>query len=129
MNSALYVLDASALLAALNDEPGAQSVQAVLDEARISAVNLSEVVAKLQDRGVPDAEIDEILIDLDLTVTPFDAEQAVRAGKLRTTTRRQGLSLGDRACLALAASTGGTALTTDKAWTNLKLDVRVEQAR
>ena len=129
MSSAGYVLDASALLAALNEEPGAQSIQAVLDEAQISAVNLSEVVAKLQDRGVPDAEIDEILIDLDLRVAPFDAEQAVRAGKLRAMTRGQGLSLGDRACLALAASTGSTVLTTDKAWTNLKLDVRIEQAR
>ena len=129
MSSAGYVLDASALLAALNEEPGAQSIQAVLDEAQISAVNLSEVVAKLQDRGVPDAEIDEILIDLDLRVAPFDADQAVRAGKLRAMTRSQGLSLGDRACLALAASTGATALTTDKAWTNLTLDVRIEQAR
>jgi PIN domain nuclease of toxin-antitoxin system len=129
MSSAGYVLDASALLAALNEEPGAQSIQAVLEEAQISAVNLSEVVAKLQDRGVPDAEIDEILIDLDLRVAPFDADQAVRAGKLRAMTRSQGLSLGDRACLALAASTGATALTTDKAWTKLKLDVRIEQVR
>jgi len=129
VNSASYVLDASAVLAVLNDEPGARSVQAVLDEARISAVNLSEVVSRLQDRGVPDAAIDQILIDLDLTVAPFDADQAVRAGKLRKSTRGVGLSLGDRACLALAASTGGTALTTDKAWASLKLDVRVEQAR
>lgn len=129
MNSAGCVLDASALLVVLNDEPGAQSVQAALDEARISAVNLSEVVAKLQDRGVPDAEIDEILIDLDLTVAPFDAEQAVRAGKLRTVTRGQGLSLGDRACLALAMSTGAAALTADQAWTKLNLGVRVEQVR
>lgn len=129
MSNAGYVIDASALLAALNDERGAQSVQAVLDEARISAVNLSEVVAKLQDRGVPDTEIDDILLDLDLTVVPFDAEQAVRAGKLRTITRGEGLSLGDRACLALAMSSGATALTTDRAWTMLKLDVRVEQAR
>ena len=91
---------------------GVPQLLELLDEAQISAVNLSEVVAKLQDRGVPDAEIDEILIDLDLRGAPFDTDQAVRAGKLRAMTRGQGLSLGDRACLALAASTGATALTT-----------------
>jgi ribonuclease VapC len=124
-----YMLDASALLAVMLGEPGADAVQAILGQARIGAINLSEVVAKLQERGVPDDVIDQSLADLDLPVAPFDQDQAIRSGKLRLATRGAGLSLGDRACLAAAATLGAVALTTDKAWARLSIDVEIELAR
>ena len=129
MSSPLYVLDASALLAAMLQERGAQQVEGKLADARIGAVNLSEVVAKLQERGVPDDVIDDSLAELDLIVVPFDAEQGIMAGKLRRDTRAAGLSLGDRACLALAAILEATAITTDGAWRDLKLPIEIELAR
>ena len=122
-------MDASALLAAMLQERGAQHVQDRLVDARIGAVNLSEVVAKLQERGVPDDVVEESLAELNLIIVPFDAEQAVMAGKLRRDTRAAGLSLGDRACLALAAMLGAIAITTDSAWRNLTLPVEIELAR
>jgi ribonuclease VapC len=124
-----YILDASALLALMLGEPGADRIEAALPTAQIGAVNLSEVIAKLQERGVPEAAIDESLADLDLPVVPFDAAQAIIAGKLRVVTRAAGLSLGDRACLALAAATNATALTTDRAWAAPNLNIAVEVAR
>ncbi len=125
----LYVLDASALLAVMLGEPGADAVNAVLNRAKIGAVNLSEVVAKLQERGVPDGAIDQSLADLDLTVISFDQDQAIRAGKLRLPTRGAGLSLGDRACLAVAGSLGAIAITTDQAWAKLSVDIEIALAR
>lgn len=122
-------MDASALLAAMLQERGAQHVQDRLVDARIGAVNLSEVVAKLQERGVPDDVVEESLAELNLIIVPFDAEQAVMAGKLRRDTRAAGLSLGDRACLALAVMLGAIAITTDSAWRNLTLPVEIELAR
>lgn len=129
MSDRVYVLDASALLSVMLQERGAAYVQDRFAEARIGAVNLSEVVAKLQERGVPDLVIEESLAELDLLVVPFDAEQAVAAGKLRGKTKAAGLSLGDRACLALAAVLGATAITTDRSWDALKIDVEIELAR
>jgi PIN domain nuclease of toxin-antitoxin system len=124
-----FVLDASALLAVMLGESGADAVHAVLDRAKIGAVNLSEVVAKLQERGVPDDAIDQSLADLDLTIVPLDQDQAMRAGKLRLATRGAGLSLGDRACLAVADALGAVAITTDQAWAKLSLDIEIAFAR
>lgn len=123
------MLDASALLALMLGEDGADAVHAVLPHARVSAINLSEVAAKLQERGVPDEVVTTSLAELDLTVVAFDREQAMRAGWLRTATRGAGLSLGDRACLAAADATGTIAITTDRAWADLNVGVRVELAR
>ncbi len=124
-----YILDASALLAVMLGESGAEAVHAVLDRAKIGAVNLSEVVAKLQERGVPDDAIDQSLADLDLTIVPFDQDHAIRAGKLRLATRGAGLSLGDRACLAVADALGAIAITTDQAWSKLAIETEIELAR
>ena len=129
MSDVRYVLDASALLAAMLGEPGAQTVEAHFADACISAVNLSEVVAKLAERGVPAESIHESLADLDLDVRDFDTAQAMRAGDLRIATRSQGLSLGDRACLALAGELKAIALTTDRAWAEIDLGIAVELAR
>ena len=129
MSDAGYMLDASALLALMLGEAGAERVQAALPHAAVSAVNLSEVVAKLQERGVPDDVVTDSIAELDLPVVPFDHDQAMRAGRLRMATRAIGLSRGDRACLAAAGATGRIALTTDRAWEKVEAGAPVEIAR
>ncbi|WP_257551602.1 type II toxin-antitoxin system VapC family toxin [Sphingopyxis sp. DBS4] len=124
-----YVLDASAVLAVIQEEPGAEQIEAHLDTGCISAVNLAEIVGKLQDRGLGDSEIDELIALLDLDTRILDKEGAVFMGKLRQTTKLAGLSLGDRACLALAHSLGATAITMDRAWKSLDIGVTIEVAR
>ena len=121
------VLDASALLAVMLEERGAEKVRDLLPGAIIGAVNLAEVVAKLQERGVPDEEIDRAIARLDLPVIPFDMAQAMVAGKLRA--RTLGLSLGDRACLALAVVRGTPAVTMDRGWSALDIGAEVIVAR
>lgn len=123
------VLDASALLAVLRAEPGAERVEPRLEGAGIGAVNLSEVVAKLDEDGVPEPEIRRAIGRLDLDVHAFDAAQAYVAGGLRQKTRARGLSFGDRACLALALRLGATALTADRAWARLDLGIGIEVIR
>ena len=113
------VLDASAVLCLLKGEPGADMVIAALPNAVISAVNLSEVFAKLSDAGGSERKIAQAIGVLRLGVEPFEADQARIAGMLRAVTKSHGLSLGDRACLALARYRRATALTTDKAWADL----------
>ena len=123
------VLDASALIAVLREEPGAAAVEGLLDSAAISAVNLSEVQAKLVEHGAPAAGAWSWLIDLDLEVVDFDLPQARIAGDLRALTRERGLSFADRACLALAQVLGRAAVTTDRAWAGLELGVEVRLVR
>ncbi len=115
------VLDASALLALLHGERGADHVAAILPDAVLGAVNLSEVVAKLAERGMSANSIRTALQGLDLDVRAFDADLAYAAGELRRTTRARGLSLGDRACLALAAQLDAVALTTDRSWSGIEV--------
>ena len=100
-----------------------------MNGALISAVNYSEVVAKLVDRGTPRDQIIEIMAQLDIDVVSVDREQAVMAGMLRAETRAAGLSLGDRSCLALTISREGIALTADRAWADLDLEAVVEVVR
>jgi PIN domain nuclease of toxin-antitoxin system len=111
------VLDASAVLAFLHREPGADSVAAVLPGAIIGSVNAAEVLAKLSDSGLRSDRAEAIFDALELRVEPLTDSQARRSALFRPLTRRRGLSLGDRACLALAAELGVSALTTDRAWT------------
>ena len=108
------VLDASAILALLHEEPGHVKVAEMVAEAVVGPVNLAEVVSKLSDNGGSEGPIRQLLAKLGLTVVPFDEEQAYKAGLLRQTTRSQSLSLGDRACLALAHSLGLPAITADR---------------
>jgi len=124
-----YVLDASALLAAFFGEDGADQVEGLLSQSVIGAVNISEVVAKLQDRGIPDDEIDRHLAAIDLDVVPFDRAQAVSAGRLRRQTAALGLSLGDRCCLAVAEQLGAVAVTADRAWASLDLPIEIKVVR
>ena len=118
------VLDASALLALLNDEEGADVVAGLLRDSVISTVNVSEVTAKLAEAGLREHGIRRAIGGLVLDIVPFDAEQAVQAGMLRRATKSAGLSLGDRACLALAKRLGVPAATADHAW--LRVDVGVQ---
>lgn len=127
--NARYVLDASALLCLLFREPGGEAVEALMAGARISAVNLSEVIAKLIDRGAPGGMVVSDLAELDLEVVAVDRRQAELAGLMREKTRTQGLSLGDRACLALAAHVGATAVTADRAWASVDVGVALEIVR
>ena len=124
-----YALDASALLCLLLQERGADIVLKALPDCVISAVNLSEVIAKLSDRGGDAATIEAALSGLDLDIVAFDGEQARLAGLLRLPTRAFGLSLGDRACLALACVRDAVALTCDTGWSKLDVGCVVELAR
>ena len=123
------VLDASAVLALLNDEVGAKIVQESLRGAIISSVNFAEVVTRLALLGMPEKEIRAALDILALEITPFDEEQAFLAGILAIKTKQLGLSLGDRACLALALRTGSAVLTSDKAWQALDIGVIIKVIR
>ena len=130
MTDDLVVLDASALLALLFNEAGADIVAARLATSVIGAVNLSEVAAKLADHGMPEAAIALTFGEFDLGVRPFDVDQARVAGALRGHTRALGLSLGDRACLALAHQLQAVAFTADRDWAKLGIDgVRVQLIR
>lgn len=120
------VLDASALLALLYQEPGSVLVERYFAQAVVSSVNFSEVAAKLSDRGIDNQEVFEILSGLSLEVREFDAELAPMAGALRGVTRPLGLSLGDRACLALGIAEGTPILTTDRAWANVPIEPTAE---
>ena len=123
------VLDASALLAMLQGEPGGEVVQHLLPHAVMSSVNWSEVIQKALDRQVEVAGLREDVEALGLEIIPFTADQAERTARLRAPTRELGLSLGDRACLALAAELGLSAVTTVRAWSEAGLGLEVQVIR
>lgn len=110
------VLDASALLALLKDEPGGSMVAEVLPAARICAVNLAEVVSHFIHADMPPTEVDAMLRPLPMDIVPADKDLATMAGRLRAATADAGLSLGDRFCLALALQEGAPAWTADRQW-------------
>lgn len=123
------VLDASALLCLLGDEPGAEIVAEVLTRSVLGTVNLAEVASKLRDRGVPLGEVREVLGGLHLDVRLLSSTQAVTIGDLRPTTRALGLSLGDRACLALATELEAEVYTTDRALATAAVGVQITDVR
>ena len=124
------VLDASALLALLNQEPGAENLPPErLAQATISAVNLAEAHTKLVREGIDPDEAWEDVMGPIQECAPFTAEQAKIAGSLTAQTRSLGLSLGDRACLALGLKLKAPVYTTDRAWKSLKLGVRIHVIR
>lgn len=111
--SSNVVLDASALLCLLNDEPGAGRVLEVLTRSVMGTTNLAEVVSKLRERGLSLEEVREALGGLHLDVRPLSPSQAMIIGDLRPATKPLGLSVGDRACLALALDLDAELFTTD----------------
>jgi len=120
------VLDASALLALLLGEPGGEKVRAVLADSVIASVNIAEVVGHFARNGAAEPDIRRVLDPLPFECVAFDAELAYFAGLLVPATRRLGLSLGDRACLALARRNGAPALTADRSWQSLSAAIGVE---
>lgn len=124
-----FVLDASAVLALFRSEPGADRVEAVLDRARMSTVNWCEVLQKLIDRGTDVTGLTADLLGFGVLLEAFTAEDAEAAAELRRTTRSAGLSLGDRACLALAQRLSAIALTADRTWRRTTARVEIESLR
>ena len=124
-----FVLDASALLCLIQKEAGSERVAECLPNAVISSVNLAEVITKLMDHGMPESVIQSMLGFLQCDTIPFQETDAYLAAAIRAETRHLGLSLGDRACLALAKSRKAIALTTDRAWTKTKDICVVEYVR
>ena len=123
------VVDASAVLAVILDEPGATAALSQFEDSTISAVNLSEVYRKLVDGGVPIAEAVLEVGRFGFKSVPFDEKQAVEAARLRPLTKHLGLSLADRACLGLANLTTLPILTSDRRMAEAKdvlgLDIRM----
>ncbi|MGH9946805.1 MAG: type II toxin-antitoxin system VapC family toxin [Pyrinomonadaceae bacterium] len=116
-----FILDSSAVLAIINLEPGHEHVEPLLDESAIGTINVAEVLAKLTERGVLISEAYDDFIQLGINVVPFEMNNVIKTAELRPLTRHLGLSLGDRACLALAIQEKATAVTADRKWS--KLDV------
>jgi len=122
------VFDASAVLAAIFEEPGADRIEALWAEGDnlLCAVNYAEVVAKLAERGMGIAEIATVIEGIPLDIIPFDRRSAHQAGLLRPQTKALGLSLGDRACLALGMVREARVVTADRGWKKVKgVDVEV----
>ncbi len=126
------ILDASAVLAFVQDEPGGKAVSELMAGAIVSSVNAVEVISKLVDRGMPSHFAQETMFEaLPCRVVAFDSAMAALAGQLRARTRPLGLSLGDRACLALALACGEgvPVLTTDREWARLDLGLEIKIVR
>jgi PIN domain nuclease of toxin-antitoxin system len=124
------VLDASALLALLHNEQGADKVEAaLLNKAVISTVNWTEVIQKAIARNISVDDLDNELAAVGLSFFSFDMQQARIAGGLWQQTKALGLSLGDRACLALALHLDLPVLTADKIWQQLDIGVSIQLIR
>lgn len=123
------IFDASALLAILRSEHGGETANRYLTGAAISTVNLSEAVAVLIRKGMPPEAAQEAVEDLEMEVVPFDRDQAYRTARLAPVTAARGLSLGDRACLALALARSQPALTAEREWDHIDAGVRIVRIR
>lgn len=129
MNEGDIVADASAILAALKNEPFSNVDPRRLVGATISAVNLCEVLSKLHDDGLNEAQAHAAVSTMDLHVVPFDGPQAGAAARLRSVTRPAGLSLGDRACLTLADRRRCPAVTADRVWASVDVGAEILMIR
>jgi PIN domain nuclease of toxin-antitoxin system len=129
------VLDASAFLAYLRDETGAEIVEnALIDGCYISIINWVEVLSKVVDLGESLEEIikllrDEGLLENSLEIIACNEEDAITIAKFRPLTKSTGLSLGDRACLALGKRLNLPVLTADKVWSSLSLGITINLIR
>jgi ribonuclease VapC len=126
-----YVLDASAVLALLNQETGADKVeQALLLPATcMNSVQFAEITAKLIMTGIPSAKVQEIMTELAIPIIALNEKIAFESALLMPLAKPFGLSLGDRICLATSLTIGVPALTADKIWLQLKMLVNVELIR
>ena len=124
-----WVLDSSAVLADMNDEPGGDVARAIRTEACVSAVNAAEVVGKLIELGMAPDEAGARFDLYGCDVIEADGARAIAAGRLHAVTHRTGVSLGDRFCLALAMERGLPVLTGDRRWKTLDLGIEVRLIR
>lgn len=115
------VLDASAVLAYLYSETGADKVEPLLENSIISRINATEVLTKIVHDGLTIEEAKETFDKLNLEIAEFDEKQSLKAAELRPLTKHLDLSLGDRCCLALAILEDLPAVTADKNWANLNV--------
>lgn len=118
-----YILDASALLALFNSEPGSNEVEKILPDSIMSAVNVAEVIAELENKlNISLLEGREMIHASINRIIPLDFEQSIEVGGLKRITKSLGLSLGDRACIALGIQLEATVYTADKIWNNLNIE-------
>jgi ribonuclease VapC len=117
----LYVMDASAILALMQAEKGWEVVDDLIREQQCvaSCVNIAEVGTRMIDKGLAPSQLERTLKELDIQPVDFDLEQSTLCAELRLSTKFAGLSLGDRACLALTKLMDGTAVTSDRAWLDI----------
>ena len=125
----MAVFDSSAILAVLLNESGGAEVSALIQGSHLSTVNLLEVHTRLLLGGVPADLAWGRILGLKLDICNLNDQQARIAAELIWVTRPLGLSLGDRACLALAIQRQAMVYTTDKAWKNLDLGIEIEVIR
>jgi ribonuclease VapC len=123
------VLDTSALLACLDGEPGSESLIDEIPDSLLSTVNLAEAVSVLVRQGASKENACEVLGLLEFQVVDFERAAAGETGALAALTRGAGLSLGDRACLALAARENLPAVTADRAWSGVNVGVQIRFIR
>ena len=123
------VFDSSAVIALLHGEPGANLVSTLALDAAISAVNAAEVQTRLVQKGADPRRAWEGIVTSVEVIVPFDAAMAEAAGSLVAVTQPYGLSLGDRACLALAMTLRSPVYTADRAWAKLQVGVEIRLIR
>ena len=125
-----WVLDSSAILAFVQNEPGGETVAEMLPNAAVSANNLAEVVTRFWDHGIAPGDIHALIAAFPFEVHAVDREAGLEIAALRPATRHAGLSLGDRSCLVLARRLNCPAVTADRAWMKLKeSEIEIRQLR